>query len=97
MKKSKDIPWEKADFQKANVVKIMAAGEGYKVLAAFWLAQREVLISKATDDKCLNRELATGELKGFNLAVSMAERVVNEAIRQKEDKENRKKIEDQFD
>lgn len=97
MKMNRDIPWEKADFAKANAVKIMSEGDGYKVLAAFWLTQREVLIAKATDDKCLNRELATGELKGFNLAVSMAERIVNEAIRQREDKKNRKEVESQFD
>ena len=97
MKDKRDIPWEKADFAKAHAVQLMAAGEGYKVLAAFWLTQREVLIVKATDDKCQNRELATGELKGFNLAVSMAERIVTEALRQKEDKKNRKAVEDQFD
>ena len=97
MKINRDIPWEKADFVKANAVSIMSGSEGYKVLASFWLTQREALIAKVTDDKCLNRELSTGELKGFNLAVSMAERIINEAMRQKEDKKNRKNVESQFD
>ena len=97
MKINRDIPWEKTDFEKANDVRIMSECKGYKVLAAFWLTQREVLIAKATDEKCVNRDLSSGELKGFNLAVSMAERIINEALRQKEDKKNRKEVESQFD
>lgn len=89
--------WIKTDFVKANAIMKLIESDGYKALASAWLAEREILIAKATDDKCLNRDFSSGALKGFNQAIDTASKIIEEAIKQKGNSNARNEIDKQFE
>lgn len=94
---AKPMKWDKMDFTQANAVKAMQSGQGWKVLAAYWLNQREVIIRSVSDPKLQDkREFYGGALHGFNLACEMAEKVIQEALRQKEGHTGQEGIDAQF-
>ena len=89
--------WKKMDFDDAYEVDKMLQSRGYRVLASYWHGQREVLISKVANPKGKEtREFAGGSLHGFNLACTIAEKIVQEALQQKENVKAKESIDDHF-